>query len=517
MPPQIAQLWQRFAEPVLVIASGIGIWSILVYLDAFEAAVAFAKAHETFELDEAFLAISIIGILGFLYSIRHHARLKGELRRRVEAERRAAWLAEHDVLTGLANRRQLAQFIHDIDSQSANAQPRLAVFSIDLDGFKNLNDLLGHAAGDDLLIGMALRLTTAFPQETVVRLGGDEFLVIADRARFDDPAATAGTLHAAITEPMTLQEGGSEIGLGVSIGVSLYPDHAETLRETIRKADMAMYAAKHGQDQPVRLFDAKLEASMREQKEIEEHFLIALDADEIYLDYQPVFDTQRNGVVSLEALARWTSPKHGPIGPDIFVKLAEGLGRIRVMTDRLLRRACHDALSWPTAARLSFNLSPAELADRHCASRILNTLSQAEFPPTRLEIELTETSVFETNEDAVRILTALRDAGVAIVIDDFGAGYANFSRLSALSFDSFKISPRLIQQLDHDPRCREIVRTILDLANRLGVRAIAEGVETERQREILRSLGCTLVQGNIFSPPVAALAAPELLRAFPQV
>jgi diguanylate cyclase (GGDEF)-like protein len=496
MPPQIAQLWQRFAEPVLVIASGIGIWSILVYLDAFEAAVAFAKAHETFELDEAFLAISIIGILGFLYSIRHHARLKGELRRRVEAERRAAWLAEHDVLTGLANRRQLAQFIHDIDSQSANAQPRLAVFSIDLDGFKNLNDLLGHAAGDDLLIGMALRLTTAFPQETVVRLGGDEFLVIADRARFDDPAATAGTLHAAITEPMTLQEGGSEIGLGVSIGVSLYPDHAETLRETIRKADMAMYAAKHGQDQPVRLFDAKLEASMREQKEIEEHFLIALDADEIYLDYQPVFDTQRNGVVSLEALARWTSPKHGPIG---------------------LRRACHDALSWPTAARLSFNLSPAELADRHCASRILNTLSQAEFPPTRLEIELTETSVFETNEDAVRILTALRDAGVAIVIDDFGAGYANFSRLSALSFDSFKISPRLIQQLDHDPRCREIVRTILDLANRLGVRAIAEGVETERQREILRSLGCTLVQGNIFSPPVAALAAPELLRAFPQV
>lgn len=498
-------------DSIVLISLFVVSFAYLSSIDAFESLVEFVEGHEDWQLDELLTSLGLIGICGFVFSIRRYFDAKGELDRRVAAEASVNWLAHYDQLTELPNRRMLNDFVRKFDQSEASKRKDAcyAIYSIDLDGFKKINDLHGHAAGDQLLRIVAQRLISLFPNELVVRLGGDEFVVVAKTHQRADLRQIASEMVSALVEPMVID--GAHAEVGVSVGVVLYPSQVDTLEDGIRCGDIAMYRAKKAGSTPIVFFQDDMRNEAQAKATLEMQLRAALSIDAITPFYQPLVDLKSGEVYGFEVLARWNLPNGDAVTPSVFIPLAEEAGLISDLSEKLLRKACRDAMNWPAHILLSFNLSPTQLSDRLIGLRIVNVLNETGFAPTRLEIEITESAMIVDSEAAIVVLDGLQTLGVRVALDDFGTGYSSLSQMSKFKFNRLKIDQSFIRDFETNDKQNSIVKAIIALGSGLNVAITAEGIEEPSQLAALKALGCNSGQGYLLGRPMGAEQATEAL------
>jgi diguanylate cyclase (GGDEF)-like protein len=379
----------------------------------------------------------------------------------------------------------------------------LAVLMVDLDRFKPVNDRHGHMVGDMVLKEVAGRLSRCLRASDVrARYGGDEFVVVIDETE------AGNARHAAerIVERLSLPIGFGELAvtIGASIGIARYPSDALTDDELLRKADSALYRAKNNGRGGVCLYDAKLDETLAERHALEQELREGIAQKQLVPYYQPIVDLEQRSVRSLELLCRWRHPARGMLGPDKFIALAEDSGLIGPLTMSLLDQACQDMARFPGPWRVSFNVAPQQIQDENLVPQLLAILKQHGVPPSRLDVELTETALVNDTARARSVILALKSAGMTVTLDDFGTGYSSLSYLAEMTFDKIKIDRSFVRTLHQRPESAKIVQAIVGLSRSLGVHTVAEGVETEEQARALEKLGCNYAQGYLFGRAVRA-------------
>lgn len=420
--------------------------------------------------------------------------------------------ALHDSLTGLPNR----VLFHDrIELALANARRsrgRAAVLLLDLDGFKEINDALGHASGDGLLRELALRLKrTLRDTDTVARLGGDEFGVVMPATGADDVRETAMRIHDAVEEPFEI--GGLALAVKTSIGGVLYPDDATDSDTLVRFADVAMYAAKRNKSR-IELYSPAVDVSSRESLTLGSELRRAIDEGDIVAHYQPKVEVATGRVVGAEALVRWEHPERGVVLPAEFLPLVEKAGLMGSLTTLVLRHAAAEAAAWARQGLelgIAVNVDVDALLDRSFPAVVAEILDDVGLLPELLTIELTETSLMADPVRAGRVARELSSIGVRLSIDDFGTGYSSLGYLTALPLSELKIDRSFVGRMSESPTDMAIVRTILDLGANLDLSVVAEGIESTQTKAMLEALGCTLAQGYEFGCPMSAAALTAFL------
>jgi diguanylate cyclase (GGDEF)-like protein len=417
-----------------------------------------------------------------------------------------------DALTGLANRVALHERLDALDATT----PR-AVYVLDVDGFKFVNDSLGHHAGDRLLTLVAERLSAhARAGDLLARPGGDEFVLMADGVADDDAAIALGErLAGSCTAPFNLD--GEEVEVSVTIGVCRVAD-ADAGEQAMRDADLALYAAKLEQRGSVKLFAAPMREAASSRLTLERHLRRALERDELHVVYQPVVDVRDSSITGMEALLRWNCAALGPVSPAEFVPIAERTGLILPIGRFVLARAVEQMAAWHAAGfgdvRVSVNLSASQLADEQLPDLLSELLETHGACGERLLLELTETALMRHATDhPLQMLERLRATGAGIVLDDFGTGYSSLARLSSLRLAAVKIDRSFVAAMEFDVGARAVVTAVMQMAGPLGCAVVAEGIETVEQRDVLAELGCPRAQGYLFGRPAPADEATALLEA----
>lgn len=421
----------------------------------------------------------------------------------VEAHARANHLALHDVLTELPNRLLFRERLIYAMSDNRRKHADLAVLCLDLDHFKEVNDTLGHGAGDILLRQFAARLQSCVrPGDTVARLGGDEFAIIQSSSHQPADAAALGRrIIDIVKQPFHVE--GHDLHVGVSIGVA-FPDHADDPDKLLKNADIALYRAKQAGRGAVRHFEPQMDLELQERKALEHDLRQALLKNELELHYQPLIDLESQSVTAVEALLRWRHPSRGLVAPGEFIPLAEETGLIIAIGEWVLRTACQQALVWPGLS-VAVNLSPVQFRHRELADTVSQVLQETGLEPGRLELEITESVLINDTEAALEILSALKSIGVQIAMDDFGTGYSSLGYLNSFPFDKIKIDKSFVTTLEDKAKSLAIVRSVIGLSESLSMATTAEGVETAEQAMLLQGEGCKQVQGYFFGRPVPAL------------
>lgn len=424
-----------------------------------------------------------------------------DITERRRAETIIAHMAHHDSLTDLPNRvlfqEKLAQMLGD-----ARSDKRVAIFYLDLDNFKAVNDTLGHQFGDELLKMVAQRLRACVAQDiTVARVGGDEFAVILPGiGALDDAAELARNICQAIRDPYDLF--GHIVVTETSIGIAVAPDDGAQADELLKNADMALYRAKADGRGIFRFFEAEMDATVKARRALENALREALMEGQFTLHYQPILNLDENRIPCCEALIRWQHPERGMVPPGEFIPVAEEMGLIVPIGEWVLRQACNDAAAWPNYTKVAVNLSPIQMLSPNLVPMVIGALATAGLPASRLELEITESVLMQNTEATVAALHQLRSLGVRISMDDFGTGFSSLSYLRRFPFDKLKIDRCFISDLStHDQSGIAIVRSVAALAKSLGMITTAEGVETAEQVELVRMIGCTEVQGFYFGRP----------------
>ena len=431
-------------------------------------------------------------------------RLKTEIATREESQARSQYLAYHDSLTGLGNRllfkEQLEEALKDV---SVSAHP-LAVLFVDLDGFKAVNDTLGHSIGDMLLKLIANRLRDILPRtDRIARLGGDEFAILEISAPQPASAiALAEKIIETVSLPCCIE--GHDITVGASVGIATGHAGSINTESFLKSADLAMYSAKSDGRGTYRMFDPEMDAMVQARRVVERDMRTALAQDGFRLYYQPLVNLQTKKVTAFEALMRWQHPERGPVPPSEFIPVAEEMGLIVQLGEWALRQACAEAVEWPDDICVSVNLSPLQFSKGNLVSTVLSALATSGLPASRLELEITESVLLEKSERNITILNQLRDLGVRISMDDFGTGYSSIGYLRSFPFDKIKIDQSFVRDLLVDKGSLAIVRAIARLGVSFGITTTAEGVETEEQMRCLNLEGCIEVQGYLYSKPVPA-------------
>jgi diguanylate cyclase (GGDEF)-like protein/PAS domain S-box-containing protein len=425
-----------------------------------------------------------------------------DLRERRSAEEKIRYLAEHDGLTGLPNRNSLqARLNAAIDRVEASGES-LSVICIDLDHFKEANDQHGHLAGDALLVETARRLQDSVAAPSfAARLGGDEFIIV-QVAGGDQPGAAAelsGRLLEALSAPVTFD--GQELGMGASLGVSLYPDDGRTTESLMANADMALYRAKESGRGVYRFFKREMDESIRERRALARDLKQGIIDEELVVHYQPLARASDGEVCGFEALVRWQHPTRGMIPPLDFIPVAEENGLIAPLGEWVLRRACRDAASWEKPLRIAVNLSPLQLNNPALPTLVHEVLIESGLSPHRLELEITESALFKDYQRALDNLRRLKALGVRIAMDDFGTGFSSLSTLQSFPFDKIKIDKSFVENIHRHDRATVIVRAVLGLGRSLEIPVVAEGVETEEQIVFLRGEDCAELQGYAIGRP----------------
>lgn len=417
------------------------------------------------------------------------------------SEAAAQRLACHDRLTGLPNRRN---FLDRLAQALQAPLPRCAIFYLDLDGFKEVNDVFGHDAGDLLLLEVAERLRAVLPNELLLaRLGGDEFAVLVDRSH-----GPAGLLRLAsrICElklrPFVVNH--VELLIGCSVGVAVAAP-GSSAAELLRQADVAMYAAKDAGKGRALLFNAAMDKGQREAKTLEADLRCAIASDQIRLVYQPIVDAATRRLTSVEALARWEHPTRGTVSPEEFIPVAERSGLIVALGERVLREACRQAARWPDL-KLSVNLSPVQFRSVQLLPSIEQILADSGLPARRLELEITEGYLLAQPATAARLIRQLRGLGITISLDDFGTGYASIGFLRRFELDRIKLDRSYVSDIASDQHCADVAQAVVALARTLGLPVTAEGVETLAQADALAQIGCSRLQGWLYGHGVDAPA-----------
>jgi len=431
------------------------------------------------------------------------------------AQEHAQILARQDSLTGLPNRRMLVADLQAAIERVGDGVAACALLIVDLDRFKPINDLEGHRLGDAVLCEVARRLRQASRKNDIVaRLGGDEFAILIEMSpgtHADQATRVAGRALAAIAE--TIEIGERRIDISASVGVSLCPEDGLDVSALLRAADIAMCHAKRDGRGLFRFFEQSMDEELRRRAALESALKKAIAAGDIHPYYQPLVDLRDNRVYGFEVLSRWTHETLGPMAPDVFIPLAEQIGVIGKLTWSVVRRACREALQWDAQVRLSVNISPVQLEDPLLASRLLATLEEETFPPSRLDVEITESALVGDVDTARATLAALQAEGVTISLDDFGSGYSSLYHLRAFHFDKVKIDRSFVLAMQHDEESGKLVDAILSLLKHLGVTAVAEGVETAQALRRLAEHGCEMGQGFYFGKAMPAADAARLLRS----
>ena len=428
------------------------------------------------------------------------------------AEERLSQEAHVDSLTDLPNRKAFyEQLEHELNC--VGRDKRLAVLYLDLDRLKRVNDTLGHLAGDTLIKSAADRLRECVVDVGwVARLSGDEFAIV--QSMFDQPedaAVLAERVVEAIREPFDID--GHEISVSVSVGIAIAPTDATELNELLKAADIALYEAKNIGRGTYCFYEPQLQERMQSHAQLELDLQQAFVNGEFELFYQPVASLAENKIVSFEALLRWNHPTRGIVSPAEFIPIAEETGLIVPLGEWVVRTACAEAALWPDEIQVAVNLSAAQLTNKNLANVIVGAIAAAGIPPSKLELELTESVLIQNTSANKAKLKSLHEFGVQFAVDDFGTGYSSLSYLLSFPFHRIKIDRSFITGLADNENARAIVRAIGDLAQSLNMRVTAEGIETERHLQQVRKLGCTEIQGYLLSRPRPAA---EILQLLPQ-
>jgi diguanylate cyclase (GGDEF)-like protein len=424
-------------------------------------------------------------------------------RRRGEA--RIAFMAHYDPLTGLANRAFFLEKIEEAGARLRRWGEPFTVFMLDLDRFKNVNDSLGHAAGDALLKETAVRLKSALRETDVVaRLGGDEFAIIQGGEVNPGEGATglANRLVHAITEPFDIN--GSKVCIGTSIGIALAPQDGLDAGDLMKKADLALYEAKSEGRDGFRLYHPRMIEKAQSRHHLERDLREAIAREQFELHYQPIIDVSTRLPIGVEALVRWRHPQDGLLPPTRFIPLAEETGLIVALGEWVLRKACADATAWPPHIRVAVNLSAVQFKKCNLLDVVLRALDESGLAADRLELEITETVMLESEVNLLDMIRQLKNLGVSIALDDFGTGYSSLSYLAMFPIDKIKIDKSFTQGLTRRSECAAIVSSVTTLGYGLDITTAAEGVETEQQFRLLHAAGVNVVQGYLFGRPCPA-------------
>jgi len=464
------------------------------------------------KLGRRYITSKRIGIRDRADELRYIINVVDDVTERRRADEKIAHLAHYDALTDLPNRVLFRERIEQELKRAEQGKP-FALLYIDIDEFKAINDSLGHHVGDELLKAVAGRLRACVREDDMVaRLGGDEFAVIktgiASMMEVEDFVAP---LYEAIRSPCQCL--GHQLSTNASIGIALAPRDGTELDQLIKNADLAMYAAKSGGRRTYRFFEPAMDASAKARLTMEQDLRQALASGGFEIHYQPLVDLARDEVCGCEALLRWRHPERGMVSPAEFIPVAEDAGLIDELGDWVLRTACAEAATWPDHIRIAVNVSPIQLKCQTLAIRIAGALATSGLRPDRLELEITEAVLIRDDEAALAILHQLRGIGVRIALDDFGTGYSSLSYLKRFPFDKIKIDRCFVSDIDAAGGSSSIVQAVVNIAAALNTTTVAEGVETETQRALLRELGCTEMQGYLFS---AARPAAEVKKLFAQ-
>ena len=447
---------------------------------------------------------------------------------RTHAEDRIRSLAYYDALTGLPNRLMFTERVRGAMAAARRNNTRLALLLVDLDNFKGINDTLGHAAGDIVLSEVGARLRHVVRDNDsishdldregflpVSRLGGDEFLLaITDLQSGEEAAGIARRIIAALGAPMRVES--TELCVGSSVGISVFPDDGNDFEELFKNADVALYHAKDAGRNTSEFFSATMNETAMYRMLIETSLRRSLDREEMTVQYQPQVDVVSGRLLSVEALVRWSHADIGTVSPSQFIPLAERIGMIAPLTEFVLHRACDQLRNWHTAGapdlRVAINLSAQLFRQKEVLAAITDIPATYGITPQCVEFEITETTLLDNRFDADRMLTMLRERGFRIALDDFGVGYSSLSHLRRFTLDTLKIDRSFISDLVHGHRELEIVTALIDLARRLGIEPVAEGVEEAQQRDVLVARGCRVMQGYLIGRPMDGDAISRLVR-----
>ncbi len=421
-----------------------------------------------------------------------------------KVENRVRYLAHHDEMTGLMNRSSFSDALEDTLNKAkltSGGSSNTGLLWIDLDYFKEVNDMHGHAIGDALLKNVArILLESVSSGERVARVGGDEFAILCNQTRSKtETKQLAESLCDRLNTFMNIED--RFIPCGACIGIAVAPSDGETSVELIKAADLAMYNAKAEGRHGYRFYDVGMHEKVRERRELEQDLSQALQNCELEVHYQPQLNLETRKIDSYEALARWNHPEKGQIEPGVFIPIAEETGLIDQLGEWVLEQACKDAVGWSGGERVAVNLSPAQFKNDRVLKVVSDALSNSGLEPERLELEITESLLFNDPEHALVSLTALKSMGVRIAMDDFGTGYSSLAHLWRFPFDKIKIDRTFIKSMDNDPKLEKIISSILDLGRALNISIIAEGVEQVSQESFLRDRSCEYVQGFLYGRP----------------
>ena len=423
-----------------------------------------------------------------------------DITERLDTEEQITFLARHDSLTGLPNRLQFSSYLEEELDAAAWFNRKVAVVGIDLNKFKEVNDLHGHAAGDFVLVTIAQRVKGLLQEgEFVARLGGDEFAAVK---RFEELAELNDFLRRiekSLHEEMRF--GDFELKSGGSMGVAIYPQDAETADTLINNADLAMYRAKAALNQTICFYEVSMDEAARQRRALANDLWDAVDKKQLALHYQVQKSVMTGAVIGYEVLLRWHHPERGMVPPSEFIPLAEECGAILPIGEWVLREACREAAGWESNHKIAVNLSAVQLANGDIVSLVQDVLAETGLDPNRLELEITESTIIDDKERALLTLRQIKELGVTIAIDDFGTGYSSLETLRSFPFDKIKLDKSFMWEVEGSPQAKAIVRAILALGQSLSVPVLAEGVETQTQLDILQAEGCDEAQGYLLGRP----------------
>lgn len=430
------------------------------------------------------------------------------------SEAKVAYMAHYDSLTDLPNRVLFNETLQRVLNRRSEKQ-QLAVLCLDLDQFKTVNDSLGHPVGDKMLKVIARRLEACIGErDLVARQGGDEFSILLPNVTGADSAhAIAERIIASVSEPIDID--GHRLLTSTSIGVAIAPNDGVTVTDIVKNADLALYSAKANGRNRCSFFEPGMDEAARERRQIEMDMRNALGNDELTLFYQPLVNIETGETVGYEALMRWEHPTRGLVMPDDFIYIAEETGLIVQLGEWVIRNATQEAASWPNHLSVSVNLSPAQMKSPSFISTVVNALAQSGLPPSRLELEITETVLMQDSDANLLTLHKLRDLGLRISLDDFGTGYSSLNYLRSFPFSKIKIDRCFVDEVDTRDDCRAIINSVVSLAKKLGMTTTAEGVERAEQLTELGIEGCTEAQGYLFSRALPVHELTDLRRASP--
>ncbi len=462
----------------------------------------------------------LLNVALIIFIMRRHTDLTREVAERRKAERRARELADIDPLTGCLNRRSIAPATDQLVGEANRSRRGVAFIMIDLDNFKQVNDLHGHQAGDEILMQVASRIRTLMPRDALLaRLGGDEFAIVQsyDRMLPERIDQFVTRIIDSVAQPFDLECGAIEITMSVGIAADRddlsVPGERYDSQALIHKADIAMYEAKKQGKNRHYWFEAPMENELRFRGQLESAIRSGVKDGEFVPYYEQQVDLETGELVGFEMLARWLSPEHGIVSPDVFIPIAEEIGVIGELSEGLIRQAFEDASEWDPALTLSVNISPVQLRDPWFSQKILKMLVESGFPAERLDLEVTESCLHENIGVVRSMITSLKNQGVRISLDDFGTGYSSLAQLRSLPFDRIKIDRSFVSDIGEDENGAKIINAIISLGDGLSMPITAEGIENDSILAALRKMGSMKGQGYHYGMPENATAVRERLQA----